>query len=87
MLLLVVGDRTRGDEVRYPGVDLKAVMGEDGRYRFTRQDGSAYWVFIPGFDGSIFSVEWRQALWARFFTRAPPRQRRSVERYSIVKRA
>jgi hypothetical protein len=42
VLLLVVGDRTRGDEVRYPGVDLKAVMGEDGRYRFTRQDGSAY---------------------------------------------
>lgn len=29
----------------------------------------------------------RDALWARFFTAAPPRQRRSVERYSIVKRA
>ncbi len=45
---------------------------------------------IPGFDGAVFSQAWRDALWARFFTAAPPRQRRSVgsvERYSIVKRA
>lgn len=42
VLLLVVGDRTPGDEVRYPGVDLKGVMGEDGRYRFTRKDGAGY---------------------------------------------
>jgi uncharacterized cupin superfamily protein len=42
VLLLVVGDRTRGDKVRYPGIDLKGAMGEDGRYRFTRKDGTAY---------------------------------------------
>jgi putative transposase len=42
---------------------------------------------IPGFDGAVFSLAWKEALWARFFTAAPPRQRRSVERYSIVKRA
>jgi hypothetical protein len=42
---------------------------------------------IPGFDGAVFSQAWRDALWAKFFTAAPPRQRRSVERYSIVKRA
>jgi hypothetical protein len=42
---------------------------------------------IPGFDGAVFSREWKDALWARFTTGAPPRQRRSVERYSIVKRA
>jgi hypothetical protein len=42
---------------------------------------------IPGFDGAIFSQEWKEALWARFFMGAPPRLRRSVERYSIVKRA
>ena len=42
---------------------------------------------IPGFDGAVFSPEWRDALWARFFTAAPQRQRRSVERYNIVKRA
>ncbi|AWN44743.1 universal stress protein [Methylobacterium durans] len=42
---------------------------------------------IPGFDGAVFSREWKDALWARFSTGAPRRQRQSVERYSIVKRA
>ena len=32
-------------------------------------------------------MDWRDALWAKFYTEAPRRQRRSVERYSIVKRA
>jgi uncharacterized cupin superfamily protein len=39
---LVIGDRTAGDEVTYPEVDLHATMGADGRYRFTRKDGSSY---------------------------------------------
>jgi len=42
---------------------------------------------VPGFDGALFSPAWRDALWARFFMEAPRRQRRSVERYNIVKRA
>jgi hypothetical protein len=42
---------------------------------------------IPGFDGALFSGEWKDALWDRFSTAAPRRQRRSVERYNIVKRA
>src|SRR5215218_10129403 len=42
---------------------------------------------IPGFDGALFSLEWKDALWARFSMGAPARQRQSVERYSIVKRA
>ena len=42
---------------------------------------------VPGFDGALFSGEWKDALWARFFMGAPRRQRRSVERYNIVKRA
>ena len=41
---------------------------------------------VPAFDGAYFSHEWKEALWGRFYTGAPPRQRRSVERYSIVKR-
>lgn len=45
------------------------------------------WCLIPGFDGAVFSQEWKEALWARFTMGAPQRQRRSVERYSIVKRA
>jgi hypothetical protein len=42
---------------------------------------------IPGFDGAVCSPEWKEALWAKFSMGAPQRQRRSVERYSIVKRA
>ncbi|MDK9698062.1 MAG: cupin domain-containing protein [Siculibacillus sp.] len=42
VLLLVVGDRTPGDEVIYPDVDLHGRMGADGRYVFTRKDGSSH---------------------------------------------
>lgn len=42
---------------------------------------------IPGFDGALFTSEWKDALWARYSTGAPQRLRRSVERYSIVKKA
>src|ERR1700690_275511 len=31
---------------------------------------------IPNFDGAVLSSNWRDALWARFFTGAPRRQRR-----------
>jgi hypothetical protein len=41
---------------------------------------------VPAFDGAYFSREWKEALWVRFYTEAPPRQRRPVERYNIVKR-
>ena len=41
VLLLVVGDRTAGDEVAYTDIDLHGTYGPDGRYRFTRKDGSA----------------------------------------------
>jgi uncharacterized cupin superfamily protein len=37
--LLVVGDRTPGDEVTYPDDDLLARQ-VDGAYRYTRKDGS-----------------------------------------------
>ncbi|MFO1171729.1 MAG: cupin domain-containing protein [Hyphomicrobiaceae bacterium] len=39
-LLLVVGDRSQGDEVSYPDVDMKAAYGADGKFRFTRKDGT-----------------------------------------------
>jgi len=41
-LLLVVGDRTAGDEVSYPDIDMHGRMGPDGRYRFTHKDGTPY---------------------------------------------
>jgi uncharacterized cupin superfamily protein len=40
-LLLVVGDRTPDDEVAYPDIDMHGRLGPDGRYRFTRKDGTA----------------------------------------------
>jgi uncharacterized cupin superfamily protein len=42
VLLLVIGDRTSGDEAFYPDIDLHGRMDPDGRYRFTRKDGSAF---------------------------------------------
>jgi uncharacterized cupin superfamily protein len=42
VLYLEVGDRGPGDAVTYPDDDLKAEMGADGRWLFTRKDGSAY---------------------------------------------
>jgi hypothetical protein len=41
-LLLVVGDRTLGDEVGHADIDMQARLGPDGRYRFTRKDGSPF---------------------------------------------
>lgn len=41
-VILEVGDRARGDEVAYPADDIQAVMGEDGTWRFTHKDGTAY---------------------------------------------
>jgi len=42
VLLLVVGDRTAGDEVAYPEIDMHGRMGGDGKYSFTRKDGTPY---------------------------------------------
>jgi hypothetical protein len=42
---------------------------------------------VPAFDGAFLSRAWKEALWGKFYTGAPRRQRRSVERYNIVKRA
>lgn len=40
VLLLVIGDRSAGDVLTYPDIDLHGEMGADGRYRFTRKDGT-----------------------------------------------
>ena len=37
--LLVIGDRTAADEITYPDVDMHAVLGPDGKYRFTTKSG------------------------------------------------
>jgi uncharacterized cupin superfamily protein len=42
VLYLEAGDRTPGDAATYPDDDLQAVVGTDGKWRFTRKDGTAY---------------------------------------------
>jgi len=41
VLLLVVGDRSSGDEISYPDIDMVGRLGEDGKYRFFRKDGTS----------------------------------------------
>jgi len=41
-LFLVVGDRSPGDEIVYPEADLRAQLQPDGKYRYTRKDGTPY---------------------------------------------
>ena len=42
VVYLEIGDRAEGDSVRYPQDDLRAVLGEDGSWRFTHEDGTPY---------------------------------------------
>jgi uncharacterized cupin superfamily protein len=42
VLLLVVGDRTAGDEVSHPDIDMHLREGADGRHVFFRKDGTPY---------------------------------------------
>jgi uncharacterized cupin superfamily protein len=42
VVYLEFGDRTAGDSATYPDDDLRALLDPDGRWRFTRKDGSAY---------------------------------------------
>ena len=42
LVILEIGDRPEGDEGSYPQDDIQAVMGADGKWRFTRKDGTLY---------------------------------------------
>ena len=42
VLLLVVGDRSGNDEITYPDIDMHAKLAADGKYLFTRKDGTPY---------------------------------------------
>jgi len=42
VVYLEVGDRTVGDQVAYPADDLAAVLGVDGKWAFSRKDGTPY---------------------------------------------
>ena len=75
------------DIVAEPGMGKSRLLHE-----FCRRSGEVQariWsgCLVPGFDGAFLSSDLKDALWARFFMGAPRRQRQSVERYNIVKRA
>ena len=42
VLFLEVGDRSAGDSVVYPDDDVKAVYGADGKWKYTKKDGTPY---------------------------------------------
>jgi uncharacterized cupin superfamily protein len=42
VMYLEVGDRTLGDEVRYPDDDIVAIKTPDGTRKFTHKDGTPY---------------------------------------------
>ena len=58
-----------------------------GRMGGGRKGGIGLNCLVPEIGGALFSQVWKDALWDRYFTGAPARQRRSVEQYKIVKRA
>ena len=72
--------------VRLRSFDLRIVES-------ARDLGASRWtafrtVTLPVIQPSVIGAALISlALWAKFYTAAPPRQRRSVERYKIVKRA
>ncbi len=42
VVFLEIGDRGPGDAAIYPDDDLKAALGSDGKWQFTRKDGTPY---------------------------------------------
>ena len=42
VVFLEVGDRSAGDSVRYPDDDVVAVYGADGKWKYSRKDGTPY---------------------------------------------
>ena len=42
VVFLEVGDRSAGDSVDYPDDDVKAVYGADGKWKYTKKDGTPY---------------------------------------------
>ncbi len=45
--------------------------------RVAAEGGFDLRCLIPTFNGAIFSTDWKDALWAKFYTGAPARQRRA----------
>jgi uncharacterized cupin superfamily protein len=42
VVFLEVGDRSSGDSVTYPDDDVMAVFGADGKWKYSRKDGTPY---------------------------------------------
>src|SRR5690606_17404687 len=55
--------------------------------KFSKRVDGITLCLVPDFNGAIFSDQWKEALWDKFYTAAPQRHRQCVEQYKIVKRA
>jgi hypothetical protein len=88
LLSLPIRDGKGIDVVSYlPLIDLELSFRKRSIRRLVSAAHELLRCIVPAFDGAYFSEREKEALWDRFFTGAPRRQRRSVERYNIVKRA
>jgi len=74
-------------EVSTKDVIRTLCVGPSGVSSSGPSDLSSTRCLVPAFDGASLSSDSKDALWAKFCMGAPRRLRRSVERYSIVKRA
>jgi cytochrome bd-type quinol oxidase subunit 2 len=63
------------------GAMIRGIPIENGQYSVMPR------CLVPGNRGAMYHDLRRDELWEGFFTAAPRRLRRSVERYKIVKRA
>jgi len=67
--------------------DCAAIMPSSMEIEFIESKITGTRCLVPDFNGVLYSKEWKEALWDKFYTAAPRRQRQCVERYNIVKRA
>ncbi len=65
-------------------VSYRLRLLDDGRFSYVLRDKSI--CMVSDYNGIISSSQ-KDALWHRFYTHAPQRLRRPVEKYKIVKRA
>ena len=75
------------DDFNREGLGIEVDFSLPAEWVIRSFDRIIEWRCIVPIRGVTLSASDLKALWDRFYTAAPPRQRRSVERYSGVKRA
>ena len=69
------------DGLSAKGTERKTIM-IDATYLKAHRTASSLRCLIPQFDGSILSLAWKEAIWARYVTGAPRPRTPSEQQYS-----